>query len=93
VTGPSAGLAYALAVKDMLDPADLAQGRTIAATGEVMADSSVVPVGFVSQKAPAATGARATVLLVPDVEVTEAWGNGLRVDGVGSVADAIAALR
>jgi PDZ domain-containing secreted protein len=93
VTGPSAGLAYALAVEDMLDSADLANGRTIAATGEVLADGHVAPVGFVGQKAPAATGAGATVLLVPDVEVTEAWGNGLRVDGVSSVADAVAALR
>jgi len=93
VTGPSAGLAYALAVEDMLDRADLAQGRTIAATGEVTAEGRVVPVGFVGQKAPAATGAGATVFLVPDVEVTQAWGNGLRVEGVGSISDALAALR
>jgi len=93
VTGPSAGLAYALAVEDLLDRADLAQGRTIAATGDVQPDGRVGPVGYVGQKAPAATGAGATVLLVPDVEVTEAWGNGLQVDGVGSVSDAIARLR
>jgi hypothetical protein len=37
--------------------------------------------------------AGATLLLVPDIEVTEAWGNGLQVDGVGSVRDAIARLR
>src|SRR5205823_713201 len=66
VTGPSAGLAYALAVEDLLDRADLAQGRTIAATGDVQPDGRVGPVGYVGQKAPAATGAGATVLLVPD---------------------------
>jgi len=93
VTGPSAGLAYALAVEDLLDRADLAQGRTIAATGDVRPDGQVGPVGYVSQKAPAAIGADATVLLVPDVEVTEAWGNGLQVDGVGSVSDAANRLR
>jgi Lon-like protease len=93
VTGPSAGLAYALAVEDVLDVRDLAQGRTIVATGDVQADGRVSPVGFVAQKAPVATGARAAILLVPDVEVTEAWGNGLRVDGVGSLADAVARLR
>ena len=93
VTGPSAGLAYALAVEDLLDRADLAQGRTIAATGDVRPDGQVGPVGYVSQKAPAAIGAGATVLLVPDVEVTEAWGNGLQVDGVGSVSDAANRLR
>lgn len=93
VTGPSAGLAYALAVEDLLDPGDLARGRTIAATGDVQPDGQVGPVGYVSAKAPAVTGAGATVLLVPDVEVTEAWGNGLQIDGVGSVADAVARLR
>ena len=93
VTGPSAGLAYALAVKDMLDPADLAQGRTIAATGEVLPDGHVVSVGFIAQKATGATEAGATLFLVPDVEVTQAWGNGLRVEGVGSIADALDSLR
>jgi PDZ domain-containing protein len=80
-------------VEDLLDGTDRAQGRTIAATGEVLPDGRVAPVGFVSQKVPAVTGAGATVLLVPDVEVTEAWGNGLQVDGVGSVADALTRLR
>ena len=93
VGGASAGLAYALAVEDMLDRADLAGGRTIAATGDVLVDGRVGPVGYIGQKAPAATGAGATVLLVPDIEVTEAWGKGLRVDGVGSVRDAIDRLR
>src|SRR4029077_14693256 len=93
VTGPSAGLAYALAVEDLLDRADLAQGRTIAATGDVRPDGLVGPVGYVGQKVPAATGAGATVLLVPDVEVTEAWGNGPQVDGGGPVTDGVARLR
>jgi PDZ domain-containing secreted protein len=93
VGGPSAGLAYALAVEDMLDGADLAHGRTIAATGDVLLDGRVGPVGYVGQKTPAAMSAGATLLLVPDIEVTEAWGNGLQVDGVGSVRDAIARLR
>jgi hypothetical protein len=93
VGGPSAGLAYALAVEDMLDRADLARGRTIAATGDVLLDGRVGPVGYVGQKAPAATSGGATILLVPDVEVTEAWGKGLQIDGVGSVQDAIARLR
>jgi PDZ domain-containing secreted protein len=77
----------------MLDSTDLARGRTIAATGEVLPDGRVVPVGFVGQKATAATSAGATILLVPDIEVTEAWGNGLRVEGVDSVTTALIHLR
>jgi hypothetical protein len=93
VSGPSAGLAYALVVEDILDPVDRAGGRTIALTGVVSPAGAVAPVGYVAQKAAVAADARASVLLVPDVEVTDAWGKGLDVRGVGSVLDALAALR
>lgn len=93
VNGPSAGLAYALAVEDILDPVDRAGGRTIAVTGAVSRDGTVSPVGYLAQKAAVATDAKASILLVPDVEVTEAWGNGVEVRGVGSLGDALAALR
>jgi PDZ domain-containing protein len=35
VAGPSAGLAYALAIADLLDQGDYARGRTVAATGTI----------------------------------------------------------
>ena len=38
VGGPSAGLAHALAIADMLDPADLARSRAIATTGTIDLD-------------------------------------------------------
>jgi hypothetical protein len=92
VGGPSAGLAYALAVEDILDGADRANGRTIVATGDVTPSGAVWPVGYVAQKAAVAKAARGSLLLVPDVEVTDAWGKGIVVDGVGSVAEALATL-
>jgi len=92
VVGPSAGLAYALAIEDMLDPADVAHGRTLAATGEIRPDGQVGPVGFVSQKAIAARGSGATLLLVPDGEFTDDAGRRLAVRSVTSLREALAAL-
>jgi Lon-like protease len=93
IVGPSAGLAYALVIEDMLDPVDLARGRAVAATGEVAPEGTVDAVGYVSQKAEAAHRAGASVLLLPAVESTDAWGVGLDVRGVGSLDEALAALR
>jgi PDZ domain-containing protein len=93
VVGPSAGLAYALAIEDMLDPGDLARGRTIAATGELFPEGGVRAVGYVSQKAETASRAGASLLVLPAVESTDAWGLGLDVRGVGSLDEALAALR
>ena len=92
VVGPSAGLAYALAIEDMLDPADLARGRTIAATGELFPEGGVQAVGYVSQKAETARRAGASKLLVPTDESTDAWGLGLDVRGVGELGEALSTL-
>lgn len=63
--GPSAGLLYGLVVADLLDPADLARGRTIAVTGALAEDGAVLPVSFIDEKASAAERAGAVVFLVP----------------------------
>lgn len=65
LSGPSAGLVYALALADLLDPADLAAGRTIAATGSLEDDGRISPVGFVAVKGAAARRGSADVFLVP----------------------------
>lgn len=92
ITGPSAGLVYALAIVDMLDPDDLADGRTIAATGELRPDESVSRVAFVSLKADAARDGGATLFLVPASQRTEALLDGLTVLGVESLKEAVRAL-
>jgi PDZ domain-containing protein len=50
VTGPSAGLAWALAVIDTLTPESLTGGRDVAVTGEILADGSIGVIGGVEQK-------------------------------------------
>ena len=93
IGGPSAGLAYALAIADLLEEGDFARGRAVAATGTVDITGDVGPVGGVEQKAIAVDAAGADVFLVPAAEVDEAERRGLRVIGVDSVGDALAGLR
>ena len=92
VGGPSAGLAYALAIADKLTPADEARGRTVAATGTIDVSGEVGPVGGVEQKAVAAHEAGATIFLVPAAEVEEVDRSELRVEGVTSLQRAMTAL-
>lgn len=92
VGGPSAGLAYALAIYDSLSQPDEARGRTIAATGTVDLDGDVGPVGGIPQKALAAEQAGADLFLVPVSEVEQARDVDLRVQGVTSLHRARALL-
>jgi PDZ domain-containing protein len=94
VGGPSAGLAFTLAIIDVLTPGDLTGGLNIAVTGAIAPDGTVTPVGGVAQKTAAAADAGATVLLVPAGEEADAQRNdhGLEVIGVGTIDDALAAL-
>ncbi|HVL05825.1 MAG TPA: CBS domain-containing protein [Acidimicrobiales bacterium] len=92
VGGPSAGLAYALAIADMLSPRDYAAGRVIATTGTIEADGKVGPVGGVKQKAEAAEDAGAELFLVPGGEVEEAPRADVPVRGVQSLEEALRAL-
>jgi PDZ domain-containing protein len=92
VGGPSAGLAYALAVADLLSPEDYARGRKVAATGTIDADGEVGPVGGVKEKAVAVRRARANLFVVPAGEVDEARHQGLAVSGVERLEQALASL-
>ncbi|HEX5268290.1 MAG TPA: cyclic nucleotide-binding domain-containing protein [Acidimicrobiales bacterium] len=93
LTGPSAGLVYALAVSDLLGR-DLAHGRAVAATGTLDPAGQVGAVGWVVIKATGAAGAGASVLLVPQGEAGGVLGSGYRgpVLVVSSLAQAEAAL-
>lgn len=92
VGGPSAGLAYALAIADMLDPADIGEGRTVGASGTVQVDGEVGPVGGLDQKAEAAEAAGADILLVPAEEIGAVGSTDLRLRGVENLEEAISAL-
>ncbi len=67
IGGPSAGLAFALAVVEVVGGRDLTGGQVVAVTGAIDVDGRVRPVGGVRQKLAGATrgASRAQVFLVP----------------------------
>jgi PDZ domain-containing protein len=96
IGGPSAGLIYALAIADMLDPADVAADRTLAGSGTIQLTGRVGAVGGLKEKLRAAEEADADVFLVPQEELEEVSGPDLdsRVTtlGVENLDDALTAL-
>jgi PDZ domain-containing protein len=96
IGGPSAGLAWALGLYDLLTPGDLAGGRTIAVTGQLGLDGTVFEIGAPDEKVVAAAHAGATVLLLPEGNLEEARSigdRGVRLVPVASFADALAWLQ
>jgi len=95
VVGPSAGLAYALELVDVLTPGELTGGVDVAATGDLRADGTVGPIGGVAQKTVTVRRAGAKVFLVPRENLEEARtraGSGLQILPVDSFDDALRAL-
>jgi PDZ domain-containing secreted protein/Zn-dependent protease/CBS domain-containing protein len=92
VGGPSAGLAYALAITDMLDQDDFSSGQTIGATGTIDVDGEVGPVGGVEEKAVALVDAGADLFLVPEQQIDEVTTEEIEVLGVSSLEEALRRL-
>ncbi|MGH3663096.1 MAG: YlbL family protein [Micromonosporaceae bacterium] len=95
IGGPSAGLIFALAIIDKVDPEDLTAGVEIAGTGEINDDGEVGPIGGVPQKLIAAKRDGASVFLTPERNCAEAVANnpgGLTLVEVGDLSDALDAL-
>jgi Lon-like protease len=95
IGGPSAGLAFALAVIDKLTPDDLTGGRFIAGTGEIGPTGAVGPIGGIPLKMIAARHAGATVFLVPAANCAEAAAHtpvGLQLIKVTNLSDAVDSL-
>jgi len=95
VGGPSAGLAFALAIVDVLTPGELTGGANVATTGTIRIDGSVGRVGGVKQKTFAALESDVELFIVPIDEEEEARsfaGDAMRVVGVETLDDAIEAL-
>lgn len=95
VGGPSAGLAFTLAIIDDLTPGSLTGGTRVAVTGSIQPDGSVGIVGGVAQKAVTARTNDVQLMLVPKGEAKEAreHADGMKVVAVASIDDALAALR
>ena len=97
VGGPSAGLAFALAVVDLLTEGDLTGGLRVATTGIFRSHRSdeVSSVGGVSQKTAAVRNSGYDVFLVPENDydkAVSAAGDDLRVEKVTTLRDALAVL-
>ncbi len=65
VSGPSAGLAFTLAIIDVLSEGELTNGLSIVATGTIDRDGNVGPVGGIHQKTVAAERSGADIFIVP----------------------------
>jgi Lon-like protease len=95
VGGPSAGLAFTLAVLDVLTPGELTGGHRVAVTGTMGLDGVVGPIGGGAQKGITVRDSGYEVFLVPEAEVDEireAVGDDVVVIGVGTLEDALEAL-
>jgi PDZ domain-containing protein len=95
VGGPSAGLAFTLAVLDVLTPGEITGGHRVAATGTMSLDGTVGPVGGAAQKAITVRDGGYEVFLVPSDELEEVRatvGDDLQVIAVDTLAEALAAL-
>jgi PDZ domain-containing protein len=94
VAGPSAGLAFTLALLDDLSAGDLTNGKKVAVTGTIDVDGNVGPVGGVAQKTAAAKRAGAIAFLVPPDEEAEAKRHAgkMPILVIRTVDDALAAL-
>ena len=94
IGGPSAGLAFTLTLIDMLTPGELTGGNRVAVTGTISAAGDVGNVGGVAQKAAVAEAEGVAMFIVPKelVNAAESTTDDLRVVGVESLDDALAAL-
>ena len=95
VGGPSAGLAFTLAILDELTQGELTGGGPVAVTGTIAADGTVGPIGGAGQKAAGAREAGARLFIVPTADVEEArkHAGDVRVVGVATLDEALDALR
>ena len=94
VGGPSAGLAFTLAILDDLTAGELTGGHDIAVTGEILSDGTVGPVGGTGQKAAAVRAAGIEVFVVPTADYADAVGHAgdVQVIGVDTLDEALDAL-
>lgn len=95
ITGPSAGLIFALGLYDRITERSLLNGRTVAGTGVIDPNGSVSQVGGVWQKIKAAERDGASVFLVPadNCAAVASMKTNLMLIRVKNLKDAISALQ
>jgi PDZ domain-containing protein len=100
IGGPSAGLAFTLALLDELTKGNLMGKTRVAATGTMSQDGSVGAIGALEQKAVAVRDAGADLFIVPAGQsademksARQAAGSGVEIVQVKSLDEALAVLR
>lgn len=99
IGGPSAGLAFTLALIDELTPGDLVPADGAAVTGTIAEDGSVGAIGALVQKANAVKKSGARYFLVPVAQgeadiaaARDSVGDSLEIVPVATLGEAITAL-
>lgn len=99
VSGPSAGLAWTLAIIDRLTPSSLTQGKDVAVTGEILPDGKVGQIGGITQKVAAVKRAGIDVFLYPastpkkeQAAMRKVAGSAVQLKPVDTLDEAVAAL-
>lgn len=97
VGGPSAGLVFALATIDKLEPGDLGGGDVVAGSGTMSADGKVGPIGGIRQKLYAANEIGADYFIASEANCREALDGGvpggLTVYAVADLAEAVNVMK
>lgn len=100
IGGPSAGLAFTLALLDELTTGDLMGDKRVAATGTIREDGAVGAIGALVQKAVAVRESGAKIFLVPKGQqpseiaaAQKAAGTGVEIVPVATLDEALAALQ
>ncbi len=94
IGGPSAGLAFALAVAEKLGR-DVDHGQRVAATGEITLDGHVLPIGGVEQKTIGVRRTGIHIFLVPagdNAREAKKYARGVRIVPVETFQQALRAL-
>lgn len=95
IGGPSAGLAFALQIREELGK-DITRGYRVVATGAIDLDGTIEPIGGVKQKTYGARQAHADVFLVPaagdNARTARRYADGLKIIPVRSFQQALRAL-
>jgi PDZ domain-containing protein len=98
IGGPSAGLALALTILDLLTEGELTAGTQIATTGTIDPLGNVGAIGGIEQKTYAVIRAGVTLFIVPQdnlegaLAVSEGQADWLTVVGVSTLDEALAAI-
>ncbi|MGW7549785.1 YlbL family protein [Streptomyces rimosus] len=95
VSGPSAGLMFALGIIDKLTPEDLTGGKFVAGTGTIDADGKVGPIGGIAMKVVGARNKGAEYFLTPKDNcsaVVDDHPDGLLLVKVDTIRDALTSL-